>query len=113
MLYLKACPRCRGDVRYAVDIEGPFLQCLQCGFAATSIDHDLVAAAKTREPATPARDQTALDVWARAVAACTRETPAQPQGANGRAALRLWQVIFLRDALNGISQRTEQARAPS
>ena len=33
MLYLKACPRCNGDVHFAADIDGPYLQCLQCGFS--------------------------------------------------------------------------------
>ncbi len=36
MLYLKACPRCRGDVKYLRDIYGPFLECLQCGFLISS-----------------------------------------------------------------------------
>lgn len=106
MLYLKACPRCRGDVHYAVDIDGPFLQCLQCGFAVTSADRGIVAKAKARDPAGPACGQTNLDVWARAIAAHTRHRPARPQDAGGRAALRLWQVIFLRDALAGLSERT-------
>ena len=36
MLYLKACPRCRGDVKYERDTYGRFLQCLQCGFLVSS-----------------------------------------------------------------------------
>ena len=32
MLYLKACPRCRGDVKYERDTYGLFLECLQCGY---------------------------------------------------------------------------------
>ncbi len=36
MLYLKACPRCRGDVKYERDVYGRFLECLQCGFLINS-----------------------------------------------------------------------------
>jgi hypothetical protein len=36
MLYLKACPRCMGDVKYESDIYGKFLECLQCGFLISS-----------------------------------------------------------------------------
>ena len=54
MLYLKACLRCRGDVRFALDTEGPFLQCLQCGFRVTSAHRDLIAAAMTRQHRQPA-----------------------------------------------------------
>lgn len=32
MIYLKACPRCRGDVRYEEGMDGPQLKCFQCGF---------------------------------------------------------------------------------
>ena len=32
MLYLKACPRCRGDVKFADDQYGKYLECLQCGY---------------------------------------------------------------------------------
>jgi len=44
MLYLKACPRCHGDIRFAIDADGPFVQCLQCGFTVTSAHRDLIAA---------------------------------------------------------------------
>lgn len=36
MLYLKACPRCRGDVKYERDVYGRYLECLQCGFLLSS-----------------------------------------------------------------------------
>jgi hypothetical protein len=36
MLYLKACPRCQGDVKYESDVYGKFLECLQCGFLISS-----------------------------------------------------------------------------
>ena len=31
MLELKACPRCRGDMRVSHDMYGDYKQCFQCG----------------------------------------------------------------------------------
>ncbi len=31
MFYLKACPRCRGDIHFNSDVYGDYYQCLQCG----------------------------------------------------------------------------------
>ena len=31
MLELKACPRCRGDMRVSHDLYGDYKQCFQCG----------------------------------------------------------------------------------
>jgi hypothetical protein len=31
MLELKACPRCRGDMRVNHDVYGHYKQCFQCG----------------------------------------------------------------------------------
>ena len=31
MLYLKACPRCRGDMNTNRDLYGNYKECLQCG----------------------------------------------------------------------------------
>ncbi len=31
MIFLKACPRCRGDVSLDRDIYGRYMRCLQCG----------------------------------------------------------------------------------
>lgn len=36
MLYLKACPKCSGDVKLGVDIYGKFLECIQCAFTIDS-----------------------------------------------------------------------------
>ena len=36
MLYLKACPRCQGDVKYESDIYGRYLECLQGGLMISS-----------------------------------------------------------------------------
>ena len=32
MVYLKACPKCLGDLTVAKDGYGTFISCLQCGF---------------------------------------------------------------------------------
>lgn len=32
MIYFKACPRCRGDVKPLGDQYGSYLSCLQCGY---------------------------------------------------------------------------------
>jgi hypothetical protein len=31
MMWLKACPRCRGDLIRQYDLDGPYVGCLQCG----------------------------------------------------------------------------------
>ena len=31
MFYLKACPKCQGDMYQEKDLYGTFLECLQCG----------------------------------------------------------------------------------
>ncbi len=41
MVFLKACPKCHGDMYLERDSYGPFRQCLQCGKI-----EDAVAAAK-------------------------------------------------------------------
>ena len=32
MIYFKACPRCKGDIKVSGDLYGPYLECLQCGY---------------------------------------------------------------------------------
>ena len=34
MIYLKACPRCQGDIHITGDQYGRFAKCLQCGYEA-------------------------------------------------------------------------------
>ena len=36
MLYLKACPKCHGDIELVVFSDSKTLQCLQCGFTVDS-----------------------------------------------------------------------------
>lgn len=61
MLYLKACPRCRGDIKFVNDTYGPSLKCLQCGFTVTSANREVIAAGTTDKPAAPdaARERAA------------------------------------------------------
>ena len=35
-LYLKACPRCSGDMQLNMDQFGRYMECLQCGFLLSS-----------------------------------------------------------------------------
>ena len=32
MVYLKACPRCNGDLHISQDMYGKYRECLQCGY---------------------------------------------------------------------------------
>ena len=52
MLYLKACPRCRGDVKFADDQYGKYLECLQCGFIVDGSDSKSGARAQESVAAT-------------------------------------------------------------
>ncbi len=52
-LYLKACPRCKGDMHANRDMYGEYKECLQCGYM-VDIDKEsnlfaAVAAAKTKK----------------------------------------------------------------
>jgi len=53
MVYLKACPKCMGDLAVGRDMYGSYVSCLQCGFM-----RDLEIAAKSEAPS-PARDGAA------------------------------------------------------
>ena len=39
-LYLKACPRCSGDIQLNDDQYGRYMECLQCGFLIRSKAED-------------------------------------------------------------------------
>ena len=32
MMWLKSCPRCRGDLNEGSDIHAPYVACVQCGY---------------------------------------------------------------------------------
>lgn len=36
MMHLRACPRCHGSLLEQSDHNGPYRQCLQCGYEAAS-----------------------------------------------------------------------------
>lgn len=36
MIYLKACPKCRGDVELVIEKDGRRLRCMQCSFSVES-----------------------------------------------------------------------------
>ena len=46
MIYLKACPKCHGDVELVLDPDGNTLQCLQCSFTVDSPEAARRAAAE-------------------------------------------------------------------
>jgi len=52
-LYLKACPRCHGDIALDDDQYGRYMECLQCGFLIRS------KAEEKSVPVTPSRTQAA------------------------------------------------------
>ena len=31
MVWMKTCPRCRGDLALDYDLDGPYIGCIQCG----------------------------------------------------------------------------------
>ena len=49
MVYLKACPRCRGDLALTEDSYGRFLECLQCGYLRDVEEPGLVSAVGREE----------------------------------------------------------------
>ena len=52
MLFLKCCPRCKGDIYVENDTYGHFMECLQCGFSRDL--PDTKARAVAEEPDRPA-----------------------------------------------------------
>ena len=52
MLYLKQCPRCKGDVYRTKDSFGEYLACLQCGYS-RDIDSGPLASMVTAAQAKP------------------------------------------------------------
>ena len=40
MYWLKACPRCRGDLHEEKDLYGAYVSCIQCGYLLTSGEED-------------------------------------------------------------------------
>ena len=40
MFWLKACPRCKGDLYESSDIYGSYVCCLQCARCLTDVERD-------------------------------------------------------------------------
>jgi hypothetical protein len=55
MLWLKACPRCHGDVQDGSDRYGPYVACIQCGYYLSFPEEALLGRAGRREPGLAAR----------------------------------------------------------
>jgi len=40
MYWLKACPRCHGDLHEETDFYGPYVACIQCGYVLDSREEE-------------------------------------------------------------------------
>ena len=60
-LYLKSCPRCRGDITLDEDQYGRYMECLQCGFMIREKDKatELICKRYSREQTKPVAAQQA------------------------------------------------------
>tara|TARA_B100001013_G_C24446527_1_gene377831 strand:- start:191 stop:349 length:159 start_codon:yes stop_codon:yes gene_type:complete len=36
MIFIKACPKCKGDIEFTIDSFGKSLECLQCSYTVDS-----------------------------------------------------------------------------
>lgn len=61
MMWLKACTRCQGDLIEGMDLDGPVVQCLQCGRSGTRPRHD--RALSRSQPARRRRTRPPVDSW--------------------------------------------------
>ena len=55
-LYLKACPKCRGDVMVDSDPYGSFFKCLQCGLLRDVAPEPVVGASDEKVEVMPVRE---------------------------------------------------------
>jgi len=75
MYWLKACPRCRGDLIQTVELDDYRVSCLQCGLALT---REQERALPRKSPPPPAVEDQSARFWARALAPRGRgPTPAE------------------------------------
>jgi hypothetical protein len=42
MMFLKGCPKCKGDLLVDEDTYGKYVSCLQCGFMQDLVEHQRV-----------------------------------------------------------------------
>jgi hypothetical protein len=52
MYWLKACPRCHGDLHQESDFYGPYVACIQCGYVLDAREEETLRLRKAlqREP---------------------------------------------------------------
>jgi len=52
MYWLKACPRCRGDLHQESDFYGPYVACIQCGYVLNASEEETLRLRQSlqREP---------------------------------------------------------------
>jgi hypothetical protein len=57
MYWLKACPRCRGDLHEEEDIYGVYVACIQCGYVVRGDEEPILRATGSleREVVSPAQ----------------------------------------------------------
>jgi ribosomal protein S27AE len=65
MYWLKACPRCRGDLVQVAELDDYRVSCLQCGLALT---REQEKALPRHSPPPPSVEDTSALFWKRALA---------------------------------------------
>ena len=63
MVNFKACPRCRGDLKAAMDIYGEYLGCLQCGHVVNieKVGRHLAISKGRQKPGRPRKTKVGRD----------------------------------------------------
>ena len=79
MYWLKACPRCRGDLVQVPELDDYRVSCLQCGQALTRDQEKVLP--RTAPPPPSIEDQSS-DFWARALAPRGRRSAREPRAVN-------------------------------
>ncbi len=51
MYWLKACPRCHGDLQRVRELGETYVSCLQCGRTLTAVQEQALLQTQRREPA--------------------------------------------------------------
>ncbi len=58
-MWLKACPRCGGDLYEERDVYGKFIACLQCAYYLTEVEEVLIKYLASRSDAVEAKRNSA------------------------------------------------------
>ena len=79
LVYLKACPRCNGDLHVSRDMDGTYRECLQCGYMRDITNairkHDVQSVEKPRSRRTAAGS---LEVFQDVGVDCPRDSRESP-----------------------------------